>query len=108
MTKPQLLERVMKGELLQVVEYRGTKTEKIVYADKQTKEQKSFDKLSHSVETAHDAFKVDEDTRKIPNFDPSKYVSPFKKGQSVVAVLQSVVQSRDTIEARGHLEPLEA
>lgn len=106
MKQSEILGRVLKGELIQCGEYLMSRCETIKYAKNGKSEQ--FDKLSHTVLTGEGAVTVDEDTRKLANFNPDTYKAPFKKGQSVAIVVESKISQRGVVTIRGQIAVVES
>jgi len=77
--------------------------------DKKTKTPASFDKLVHVVMTPkHGPVVVDVDTRKLENFNPESYKSPFKKGDVVAVIVTGYGMNQGLITARGEVHVLTA
>jgi len=101
MKKAQVTEALNGGFPLMVAEYLMSKPERIEYRDKTTKQPATMDKLSHSVMTEQGVLTVEQDTRKIRDFDPAKYVSPFKRGQRLCILISSLQVQLGVITVRG-------
>ena len=93
LTKEQLIEKVMGGEICLVAEYRSTKFDEVRYLDKKTGKPERFIKVEHHVEAVMEgqteAFSVEE--RQPRDLDSIQAVHlGLVKGQIVVLRLMSV------------------
>lgn len=107
MKQKELLDQVLKGNPVMVVEYRASEPEVVRFRNKETGSQEEIKKLTHTVEAGNTSFKVSE--RVNGDFHPENYQSPFKKG--TICVLHIESYSRDkgfNRVASGRLEALEA
>jgi len=107
MKKAEVTQYLYGGFPIMVAEYLMSKAERIEYRDKTTKQPAVMDKLAHTVLTEQGAINVEQDTRKLPAFEPSKYVSPFKRGQKLCILISSVQVSLGVITVRGVAHPIE-
>lgn len=103
MTKSQLMERVLAGEPLVLVEYRHSNAEIIKWRDKETKQALEAPTLRHTVETSRGSMAVQE--RVADSFNPQAYTPPFKKGQKAVLKFTVWQSQKGAVTANGILEP---
>jgi len=101
----ELSERVRKGEVVAVGEYRMSKAETINWRDKQSGAAKSAVVLRHVVEVGDKSVTVNE---RVPDGVKEGDVKvAWSKGQLVVLHLDSWVTERGTVTCRATLELLE-
>jgi len=119
MKQKELLDAVLAGRILSVVEFRGSAARSFKNKDEQTKQESVRVTISHRVEIGENAEQqviretlTDEQAK---GFDVDKYnTAPkqFKKGEKVVWVVKSYGWKGDgkglKLDAAGHLEKLEA
>lgn len=112
MKKSEVLERILNGDFLCVVEYRGSKADVGRIREDDGKMRK-WVILKHQVEGVIGAFPVNEDVRDNPQYNPETFVpadyrSPFKKGQKVVLHMTRLGKDKAyNVEAGGTLHLLE-
>lgn len=104
-TQAQAVEAFLKGAMIMVLEYRGMKAETITYRDKQTKQAAEFHSLRHTCLTDTGAVVWQERTP--VDFKPEKYVSPYKKGDSVLVTVTSMQTNNGVTVISGSGEVLE-
>jgi len=105
--KSEILEGFWNGDLVLVVEYRGSKAEWGTKREEGGKVVK-FPILSHRVEAGGTAFPIREDLRAVPDFDPDHYKPPFRKGEKVVFKMETLGKDKAwNLEARGTLHAIE-
>lgn len=108
MNEKQFLERVRAGEFLAIGEYRHSKTEMIQWRDKQTGRAMTAPILRHTVEFG-DSNSVAVSERLPQSIEKLEDVPKpiFKKGQTVVLVIDQLERNLGVVSARGKLEQLE-
>lgn len=112
MKKAEFQQRIIDGEFLCIVEYRGSKADVGRIREDDGKMRK-WVILKHQVEGAVGAFPVNEDVRDNPLYDPDTFVptdykSPFRKGQKVILQMTRLGKDKAyNIEAGGTLHLLE-
>jgi len=99
------MKRFESGERVFIGEFRNHKIDHVTWRDQSSGRTMTGDFLKHSVESGSDSLLVSERTP--VDFDPSKYVCPFKKGQKVLVSLTSLTQSKGVFSASGKLEPID-
>ncbi len=106
MKKEMALKKIESGFIGFFAEYRGSRAETIQYVDKKTGRATSMSVLRHALEVNGEPILFSE--RTADNFKPDDYISPFKKGQIVLAGLTRYENDKGAVRASGRLEPVEA
>lgn len=104
MTNKELMEQIMAGKPLVVVEYRSSKAENIKWRDKETQKTLTGVFLRHTVEAGEVSVAVNERTGE--DFKADGYKAPFKKGEKCVLVFTDYQTVKGATSARGVLVPL--
>jgi len=102
MNKAQLIDGVLAGQALVLVEYRQTKVEVVKYRNKETGKAEEMRKIRHHVEGGGAAFPIEERVPEGLNLDT--YKSPFAKGQMVVWHVDSMSKVKGVERNSGILE----
>jgi hypothetical protein len=105
MTQKQLMDKVMTGTPMAVLEYRGTQTEKIAWRDKDSGKSMEMRKATHNCEAGTTALAISEGLA--DNADLEHYKPPFKKGDMVVWEVQQMARVKGVSRLGGRLELLE-
>lgn len=108
MTKTEVINAVLNGEKVTVVEYRGSNAEIIKWSDRETQKQMEAPSLRHTVEDAKTSFVVSERLDRTKPFDAAAYKSPFKKGDKVALRFNTVVVNKGVTTVTGTLEPFDS
>jgi len=103
MTKAQLIEAIMAGATVALVEYRQTKVEVVNYRNKENGRPEQMRKFRHHVEGGGAAFASEERVPEGLSLDT--YKPPFTKGQSCVWHIQSMSKVKGVERNSGELEP---
>jgi len=104
MKEKDVIQRVMEGERLCVLEYRTGKSETITWRDPSGRRM-TAPIVKHAMESKHDAISVSE---RVPDdFDIANF-RPRKKGERVVVHIASLTITRGAIQIQAAaIEPLE-
>jgi len=105
MTKQQLTERLMNGELLLVGEFRNGKADSMRWRDKTSKQIMSQPLVRFNLETKNGTAVV---SNNLPDgTDLAKVQIAFKQGDMVVCSVESASMSSGVLQLRGNLEAIE-
>lgn len=107
MKKAEFNQRLEEGHVLAKGMFVMSKPELVKYLDKKTGKPAEFTKLSHYIKTALGVVAVDVDTRKIPDFNPATYVSPYKELQALGVFVTGMVNNQGAVTLRGEVVTLE-
>lgn len=107
MKNAEFNQKLEEGHGLIKGEFVMSKPETVRYLDKKTGRPAEFTKLSHYLKTALGVVAVDADTRKLPDFNPEKYVSPYKPGQRLGVFISGWVNNQGATTVRGEVVTLE-
>lgn len=100
------LKQIENGKFLGgLAEYRSSNAEIIKYQDKKTGRMAEMAMLRHNIEVGDVAVAINERTE--DGFKVETYKPPYKKGQKVLVVLQSMETDKGLIRARGTLHAIE-
>lgn len=101
--KAAIFKAVESGKPVVIVEYRGSRADKMSWSDRATGRAMTAPFLEHHVETDEGvALKVRE--RVAETFDPETFKSEFKKGQKVALWVTAWIVERGNTEVRGFLQ----
>lgn len=99
-----LLDRVRKGEVIMVGEWRQCNVEAVKMRDPKTGTIRQAVVLRHGLETVKEQFSLSE---WMPDgTDPKSVVVPYVKGQRVLVLLTSLARERGLLTVGGKLEAL--
>lgn len=101
-TLEQAVKEWQSGTLCALVEYRSSKAEPIQWRDKETHMVMRGVTLTHAVESDKGSMMVSE---RVPeDFNWKEYTSPFRKGQKVLCLFDSVGRTKGNTTLYGRLE----
>lgn len=107
MKQPELMKRVLEGELCLVAEYRGTLEDEITMRDKATGASRKSEIMKHSLECGAKQIQLTQWPERGTSAFPDNYKSPFKKGDKVVCFVNNWSEKAGVIRAGGELHVLE-
>lgn len=107
MKKAEFSQKVTEGHAVMQGNFVMSKPELVKYLDKKTGKPAEFTKLNHYVKTALGVVAVDADTRKLPDFNPATYVTPYKDGQLLGVFITGMVNNQGAVTVRGEVVVLE-
>lgn len=105
MKTKDLIEKIQAGQLLAVVEYRGTVKDSIPWRDEKTGRTITIKLATHNVEAGETALKITEKLDENTNMDT--WSPPFRKGQKCVWHIETKSRLKGVEKASGKLEVLE-
>jgi hypothetical protein len=78
------------GKVVMIGEFRGGKAERIDYTDRKSGKRTHFNRIAHAFEVGAQAEQVRVTERMDDEADTSKYQVPFKKGDRMLIVVESI------------------
>jgi len=105
MKKADALKRIGDCEPIILAEWRSHKVEVVSYRDKTTGRPMVFKKVLHNLECGSRPVTLTE--RMADDADEHKYLPPFKKGQTVALMLETMTREKSAFSATGTLELVE-